>query len=418
MDPKNWQDLRINPARFQANFEAQAEIGATGDGGVHRPALSEAHLAVRGWFRQRVEAAGLEFRQDSAGNHSAILACGPAGGRTLLLGSHLDSVPHGGRYDGPLGLLAALEVLQVVQEAGLKLPVNLEAIDFTDEEGTLVGLLGSSALAGALDPQELQLPRGGRQALLSGLSHAGLTEAGLLAARRNPGSLAGYLELHIEQGPRLADTGIDIGIVTDIVGIGSYRLVFSGAANHAGTTPMAARKDAGLGAAAFILEARRLVLEEFPECVANVGAVRFEPGAFNIVPGLAELALEFRSPRKESFASLEQALLASARVQAEKYGLGLQVEPLGRHLPTPMSPVITREIAAAADALGLQTISLASGAGHDAQMLASICPAGMVFIPSAGGISHSPDEFSRWQDCLNGANVLLQSCSRIAYGLG
>ncbi len=414
----NWQDLRINPERFRANFEAQAEIGATGDGGVHRPALSEAHLAVRNWFRQRVESAGLEFRMDQAGNHSAVLACGPSGARTFLLGSHLDSVPYGGRFDGPLGVLAALEVLQVVKEAGLELPVNLEAIDFTDEEGTLIGILGSSALAGRLHPQDLQAPRGGREALLAGLTRSGLSEAGLLSARRPEESLAGYLEVHIEQGPRLIDAGLDIGIVTDIVGIGSYRLAFTGMANHAGTTPMNARKDAGLGAAAFILAARQLALDAYPGCAVNVGVVRFDPGAFNIVPGLAELTLEFRAPHKESFAKLEEALIALAHTQAEQYGLGLEAEFLGRHQPTPMNSAVNQAIAAAAEALGLQATQLVSGAGHDAQIMAEVCPAGLFFIPSVGGISHSPAEFSRWRDCLNGANVLLQTCLHRANDLG
>jgi beta-ureidopropionase / N-carbamoyl-L-amino-acid hydrolase len=410
--------LRINPERLKRNFEALAKIGATGDGGVHRPALSEAHLAARAWFRQQVEAAGVEFHLDGAGNHSAYLACGPVGAPTLLLGSHLDSVPNGGRFDGPLGVLAALEVLQVVQAAGLKLPVNLEAIDFTDEEGTLVGILGSSALAGLLRAKNLQAPRGGREALLAGLARAGLHESGLLAARRPPRSLAGYLELHIEQGPRLIEAGLDIGIVTDIVGIGSYRLAFTGTANHAGTTPMAARKDASLGAAAFILAVRRLVLEDFPGCAANVGSLRLEPGAFNIVPARAELALEFRSPQLESMARLEEALLALARDLADQYSLGLESEQLGRSQPTRMSPSANRAIAAAAASLGLQATYLTAGAGHDAQILAEICPAGIFFIPSVGGISHSPAEFSRWPDCLNGANVLLQACLRMAYGLG
>jgi beta-ureidopropionase / N-carbamoyl-L-amino-acid hydrolase len=406
--------LRIDPERLKMNFEAQAEIGATGDGGLNRPALSEAHLAVRAWFRQQVEAAGLEFHTDGAGNHSAFLACGPAGSPTLLLGSHLDSVPYGGRFDGASGVLAALEVLQVVQAAGLKLPVNLEAIDFTDEEGSLVGLLGSSALAGLLRPQDLLAPRGGREALLAGLARAGLDEDGLLTARRPAGSLAGYLELHIEQGPRLIEAGLDIGIVTDIVGIGSYRLVFSGTANHAGTTPMSARKDASLGAAAFILAARRLVLEEFPGCAVNVGSLKLEPGAFNIVPARAELALEFRSPQTESFARLEKGLLALGRELAEQYGLGLESELLDRLQPTRMNPSVNRAIAAAAASLGLQATYLASGAGHDAQALAEICLAGIFFIPSVGGISHSPAEFSRWPDCVNGANVLLQTCLRMA----
>ncbi len=174
--------LHVNAERFRADFEALAEIGSTGDGGVHRPALGEAHLAAREGFRRRSTEAGLEFRTDQAGNHSAFLACGPAGAPTLLLGSHLDSVPHGGRFDGALGVLAALEVLRTVKEAGVSLPVQLEAMDFTDEEGTLVGMLGSAALAGILQPEALQDPRGGRAALEDGLARAGLSEAGLLMA--------------------------------------------------------------------------------------------------------------------------------------------------------------------------------------------------------------------------------------------
>jgi N-carbamoyl-L-amino-acid hydrolase len=211
--------LRIDAARFRADFKAQAEIGATGYGGVHRPALGEAHLAARAWFRERIAAAALEFHTDGAGNHSAFLACGPAGAPTLLLGSHLDSVPHGGRFDGPLGVLAALESLRVVQEAGISLPVHLEAIDFTDEEGTLFGELGSTALAGTLAAEALREPRGGRAALEAGLARAGLTEPGLLTARRDPTSLAGYLELHIEQGPRLVNAQANVGVVTGIVGM-------------------------------------------------------------------------------------------------------------------------------------------------------------------------------------------------------
>ncbi len=175
---------------------------------------------------------------DAAGNHSALLKSGHEGAPTLILGSHLDSVPNGGKYDGALGVLAALESLRVIKENHLKLAVNLEAIDFTDEEGTLVGLMGSAALAGSLDREVIEKPRGGRENFLVGLKRAGLIEADLIKARRDPHSLAGYLELHIEQGPKLSKNGIDIGIVTGIVGICSYRISFLGQADHAGTTPM------------------------------------------------------------------------------------------------------------------------------------------------------------------------------------
>jgi len=411
--------LKVNPDRLRADFKALSAIGATGDGGtdmvgVHRPSLDEAHLAAREWFRARIDAAGLAFCKDGAGNHSALLACGPSDARTLLLGSHLDSVPYGGRFDGPLGVLAALEVLRVVIEADLSLPFHLEAVDFTDEEGTLVGLLGSRALAGHLSRDELANPRGGRQRLLEGLSRAGLTEDGLLGARRDPDTLAGYLELHIEQGPRLFNSGLQIGVVTAIVGIAAHRLVFQGAANHAGTTPMDARRDAGLGASAFAVAARQVVLESYPGCVMNVGAMDFEPGAYNIVPGKVTVTLEMRAPKADTLKRMEAELLACARQQAGRYDLELTIEALGRHNPAPMHPHMMDAIRSAADTLGLSHTDLHSGAGHDAQSLAAVCPSGMLFIPSVDGVSHSPREFSRWEDCLNGANILLQAVLTLA----
>jgi len=405
--------LHINPLRLQADFDALAQIGATGDGGVHRPALSEAHLAARQWFRKRAAADGFEVRQDTAGNHSAILRLQGAS-KTLLLGSHLDSVPNGGRFDGALGVLAALEVLRTVKDTGLKLPVHLEAIDFTDEEGTLVGLLGSEAITGRLTPHALQSPRGGRAALEEGLARAGLTEEGLLSASRDPSSLAGYLELHIEQGPRLAAAGLQIGVVKGIVGGRSFRLTFKGQANHAGTTPMDARRDAGQGASAFLLAAREIVMQDFPGCVANVGQMSFEPGAFNVIPARAHLSLEFRSMDPDQLKTMKSALLARANAEAERFGLDLDIQPLGGFTATPMHPQTQEDITRAADTLGLRHISLASGAGHDAQSLARITPAGMIFVPSVAGISHDPHEFTEWEDCINGANMLLLAAIEMA----
>ena len=242
-----FRNLRINPDRMLAAFNELAQIGATSDGGVHRPTFSEAHLAARQWFREQIEKFGLEFRTDGAGNHSAFLACGDDHAPTFLLGSHLDSVPKGGRFDGALGVMAAFEVLRTIKDAGLKLKVDLEAIDFTDEEGTLVGLLGSAGLAGRLHEELLQNPRGGREALLEGMKRAGLSDESMLSAARPQESLAGYLELHIEQGKRLERAGFDIGIVSAIVSIWSYRLSFVGRADHAGTTTMDDRLDASLG---------------------------------------------------------------------------------------------------------------------------------------------------------------------------
>jgi N-carbamoyl-L-amino-acid hydrolase len=402
-------DLRIDADRMLAAFEELARIGATGDGGVNRLALGEAHLAARAWFRRQIEQAGLEFRQDGAGNHSAFLACGEPDSQTLLLGSHLDSVPHGGRFDGALGLLAAFEALRTIQDAGLRLRVHLEAIDFTDEEGTLVGLLGSAALAGQLRADHLQTPRGGREALVEGMQRAGLSDESMLHAARPRGSLAGYLELHIEQGRRLERLGIDIGIVSAIVGMWSYRLSFLGRADHAGTTSMDDRHDAALGASAFTLAARELVMSDFRDCVMNVGRMEFRPGAFNIVPARVDLALEFRSSDEEQFKRLDLALLECAQREAERFGLELQTEFLGKHSPTAMSERIQQAFVNACKSLGLSSVSLASGAGHDAQSLAEACPVGMIFVPSKDGASHSAREFTEWEDCVNGANVLLQA---------
>jgi N-carbamoyl-L-amino-acid hydrolase len=235
-----------------------------------------------------------------------------------------------------------------------------------------------------------------------------------MAARRDPQSLAGYLELHIEQGSRLNSAEAEIGIVTGIVGIASYRLTFTGRADHAGTTPLQNRRDAGLGASAFTLETRRLILERFPECVTNVGWMALSPGAFNIVPALASLVLELRAPQEDLLTEVEAELLDLAREQAGRFGLGLEVTFLGKHMPAPLSPGVQAAIREAADALGLKTLALASGAGHDAQSFAGICPSGMIFVPSAGGASHSAREFTPWHDCVNGANVLLLAALSLA----
>lgn len=343
----------------------------------------------------------------------SFLVMDPAA-RTLLLGSHLDSVVHGGTYDGALGVVCALEVLRAVKDAGLDLAVALEAVDFTDEEGTLIGTLGSGALAGSLTPELLRAPRGGSDVFAAELARLGLTEQSLLAARRDPASLAGYLELHIEQGPVLERVGIQIGIVTAIVGSSSFRVTFDGEARHAGTTPMDERRDAAVGAAAFVLGVRETVTRGFPGCVATVGDVEIEPGAFNVVPGRARLCLECRSPDAGQLDALEAALEARARLEAHAAGLELTIARVGRWEPVPTDGRIRDELVAAAAELGLSTMELQSGAGHDAQALAAITPSGMAFVPSVGGISHDPLERTAWEDCVNGANVLLGAALRLA----
>jgi N-carbamoyl-L-amino-acid hydrolase len=402
-------NLRVNSERFRANFDELSQIGTTDDGGVNRPTFSPAHFKAREWFKKQAAAANLEFKIDGAGNHSAILYCGPSNAPIFLLGSHLDSVPNGGRFDGALGVLAAFEVLQTIQDAGLRLPFHLEAIDFTDEEGTLVGLLGSSAMAGKIKRNDLLDPRGGRQNFLDNIKKAGLTEDSICTAQRDKQSLAGYLELHIEQGARLEEENADLGVVTAIVGISSYKITYIGVANHAGTTSMTSRLDAAQGASAFTMAVRNLIINNFQDCVANVGNMRFEPGAFNIIPERVVISLEFRAPQIALLDQLESAILSLARDQANLFGLALEIEFLGKHAPASMDINLQNICKQAALTLGLNVLLMSSGAGHDAQSLADICPTGMIFVPSKAGISHSPREFTTWSDCINGANMLLLS---------
>ncbi len=411
---ESFSTLRINADRMQDSFTQLALIGSTGDGGVNRTTFSEAHLAARKWFQAEIKNCGLEFRMDGAGNHSAFLASDSTDAPTLLLGSHLDSVPNGGRFDGALGVMAALEVLRTFKENRIKLKSNLEAIDFTDEEGTHLSLFGSSALAGHLHSEDLQNPYSGRENFTAGLARAGLTETGLLQAKRPKKKVAGYLEVHIEQGKSLERAGIDVGIVSAIVGYGSYRMSYVGRADHAGSTAMEDRLDAGQGVAAFILAARETVMRDFPSCVANVGKIEFAPGASNIVPARADFLLEFRSSDADQLSKLDVALVELAQQKAGQFGLALIMEPLGKHSPNLMSVEIQQMFQKACDGLGLSSRVLASGAIHDAQSLVDVCPIGMIFVPSVDGASHAPREFTKWDDCVNGANVLLQTVLKLA----
>ena len=406
--------LRINSERMRADFNKLSKIGATEDGGVSRPAFSPTHLNARTWFREVIATGGLEFHADTAGNHSAVLPASMPGARTLLLGSHLDSVHQGGRYDGSIGVLAAIETLRTLNENHVVLPLSIEAIDFTDEEGAFIGILGSSALTGTLSEEALQAPRGGSELFSVVLQQANLTLAGLIKAKREPDTIAGYLELHIEQGKQLETQSIDIGIVSNIVGLCSYRLSFLGSAGHSGTTPMNARRDALQGASAAILACHKLVREAFPQCVLNFGQVEVFPCAYNVIPEEVVLALEFRAPDRDLLDDLENAIIRCARQQASSFKLELKFENLEKHPPVEMNHTLQEKIRQSADGLQLSHTTLASYAGHDAQSFAEICTAGMIFIPSIGGTSHSPAEYSHWEDCVKGANTLLQTALRFA----
>ena len=407
------ETIRVNEKRFLEDFSRLTRDGATSEGGLNRPALSEAHLAARETFRNMIWERGFQIREDTAGNLSACYALPGTGKPVLLLGSHLDSVANGGRFDGALGVAAAFEVLQILRDHGADPEMPVEVIDFTDEEGTWVSLLGSRAMSGQLTRKDLTNPRGNPEAFQRALERAGLSISGLLDAARPAESLQAYLELHIEQGTRLERSETDIGVVTGMVGIHMFLVTFLGQSNHAGTTPMNKRRDAALGAAEFCLMVQKTVMDDYPDCVATVGRMDFSPGAFNIVANRVTVFMELRSEDATRAGALEQALRKTSLSISAKFDLKVDFRHLESVAERKMAPTIVEQFESSVDLLGLSSRRLPSLAGHDAQSMATLCPAGLIFVPSAGGFSHSFREYTPWEACVEGANVLLHTAMQL-----
>ncbi len=399
--------LKINETRFLDDLRELATIGATADGGVSRPAFSAADIQARDWFQRKTAAAGLDYAMDGAGNQSAILPSGPPSQKRILAGSHLDSVPNGGRYDGSLGVLVALEALRTLQEAGIRPSVSLEAINFTDEESAIMGLMGSRAVCGQLRAGDFASARLAPAELDKRLGAAGISRETMLSARRD--DVLAFVELHIEQGTRLERAGIDIGVVNAIVGIRALRVSFYGEAAHAGTMPMINRRDAMWGAAQFVLRARDLVMRQFTPGVCNVGIIGAEPGAFNIVPARVRMGLEFRHASDAEMDQMQVELTRLLEECAAEFDLRVEYEATPAVVPAQMSEPVMGAFERAADTLGLSHQRLLSFAGHDTQNMATIAPAAMIFVPSRDGISHNPNEFTSDADCVNGANMILHT---------
>jgi N-carbamoyl-L-amino-acid hydrolase len=406
---------RVNFPRLKADLEALGRIGRTPEGGVSRPSFSDADLEARRWFLGRLRDAGLVPHVDGAGNIFARSAEGPPAGPVVLIGSHLDSVPNGGMYDGALGTLAGLEVVRVVRERGLRPNRPLEVVAFTDEEGAYGGFFGSYAVTGVLTAEMVRAQQdAGGLRLIDAMARHGLNALDALGARRDPAEIHAYLELHIEQGPILERLGIPIGIVEGICGIRRFRVTFRGRADHAGTTPMDARQDALVAAADCVVRARRLGLGAAPNGRATVGVLQVDPGVANIVPRRADLILELREQDPVALELLSAQGQEAARAAAEAWGVGVEIEPGLRIDPVPMGPPVRAAIGAAAQALGLRAHAMPAGAGHDAQVVGRVASAGMIFIPCREGRSHSPLEHAEDRDCENGANVLLNAALRLA----
>jgi N-carbamoyl-L-amino-acid hydrolase len=407
------QQLTINSLRLQDDFNELSNIGATVGGGISRLALSNEDLEGRSWFANRIEEAGLLVRDDEAGNLSGVLPSTIRNAKTFVMGSHLDTVPNGGKYDGVIGVLCALECLRTVKEAGIELPVHLEAIDFTDEEGTWQSFFGSLGFTGKLLPSHVNDALQDNGAFRVALFRAGITPTDVLRAKRNPEDIAGYLELHIEQSENLEKYQKQIGIVTKIVGRSTYNFNFYGEATHAATTSREKQKDALQGASRFITAMHDMANADYPQGVVNCGNVHVKPGAYNVVPELASLRVECRHHDETILADMENRLVQLAHECAKQHRLTISAKNVLRRSVAQMNPRMVQTITEVCIEQGRTFMPMISYAGHDAQILSPFVPSAMIFIPSKEGISHSPKEYSKWEDVVDGANVMLHTMLRL-----
>jgi allantoate deiminase len=385
-----------------ADLEAAARIGVDEQGGVSRFAWTPELARANEWLMQRLAELGLEVELDPAGN---VIGRWQAGeGKAVLLGSHLDTVPCGGCYDGALGVLAALDVVRRLRAEAFEPARPLWVASFNDEEGARfqTGMLGSRAFCGDCDLADWE-----RRGVAAAMAEAGFEFARLPQAARVE-EVAAYLELHIEQGPVLEQASADLGVVTAITGMLGFRARFLGEANHAGTTPMALRRDALAGAARAVLALRDRARAS-QELTANVGVISAEPGGFNVVPGAAELTIDVRSPTADGFARLEPFVRETLAEIAADEGLDLELRQTHRKEPVELDPELQDRLEAAGREEGASTLRLPSGAGHDAMVLAHHVPAAMLFVPSRRGLSHTPEEFSSPEHCELGARVLART---------
>jgi N-carbamoyl-L-amino-acid hydrolase len=407
-------ETQVSSDRLQQHLAALATYGANPEGGVSRVAYSEADRKGRAYVTELMKAAGLRVRVDTAGNIIGRREGSDPSLPAIMLGSHTDSVPKGGNYDGDVGVLGAIEVAQTLAERGVTLSHPLEVVNFTDEEGPVVG---SQAMSGHIDPARLDTISNSGMSVRDGIRAVGGNPDQLAAATRKPGELAAYVELHIEQGALLDDAKINIGVVEGIVGVAHWEVTATGFANHAGTTPMIGRRDALLAAAEFVLAVNRVATTMPGRQVATIGQIRAEPGAPNVIPGRVVMSLEIRDLEstkiQEVFTRLQSEALRIAT--ARQVSIAFSDQTVGVE-PAPTDERMRHLIAEAATALGLSYRAMPSGAGHDAQEMSRIAPIGMIFVPSVGGISHSPKEYTSPGDIANGANVLLQTVLAIDGG--
>ncbi|HZI43009.1 MAG TPA: Zn-dependent hydrolase [Gemmatimonadaceae bacterium] len=401
---------RVDGARLNRHLTELSRFGANPQGGVTRLAYSDADRQAREYVLGLMRDAKLPPTIDAAGNIMASRPGRDSSLKPILFGSHIDSVPEGGNYDGDVGSMAAIEVAQTLGERGITTRHPLQVVIWQNEEG---GLYGSRAVSGQLTPEELQNVSRSGKTIADGIAFLGGDVQRLATARRSKGDIAGYLELHIEQGGTLERDHIDIGIVEGIVGIKQWEVTVTGFANHAGTTPMDQRHDALLTAARFIEAVNRIVTSVPGRQVGTVGRIQALPGAPNVIPGQVICTLELRDLDAAKVDSLYASISAEATKIGAQNGTTFSFRLLHENVPAPSDPRVRALIADAARELGLTSRVMPSGAGHDAQAMATLAPMGMIFVPSISGISHAPKEFSKPADITNGANVLLETLLRV-----
>jgi N-carbamoyl-L-amino-acid hydrolase len=406
--------IAADPDRMERRINELGRFGANTEGGVSRVAYSDADLAGREYIKALMREAGLDVRVDAAGNIIGRREGAEEGLAPIMFGSHIDSVPGGGNYDGDVGVIGAIEVAELIQERNIETRHPLEVVVFTDEEG---GLVGSRAMIGKLTDAAMDVVSHSGMTVREGISHVGGDPDRLEETARKPGDIHAFIELHIEQGAILHEEGVNIGVVEGIVGIRWWEITVEGFANHAGTTPMNRRWDALVTAAELTLAINRTATTLPGRQVATVGRIEALPGAPNVIPGEVRMSLEIRDLDAVKIQQVFDLIAKEAERIAERRDTPVNFEEVDvASPPAPTDQQMRRIIAAAARDLDLTYKLMPSGAGHDAQDMATIAPTGMIFVPSRDGISHSPQEFTSAVDMANGATVLLNTVLSIDGG--
>ena len=411
----------INRDRLLRDLNAVSRIGLGEGGSVTRLVFSVHELRSRQLLVHLMNQAGLDVRVDAAGNIFGRLAAG-RDGPAVLAGSHLDSVVQGGRYDGPVGVIGALEAVRTIKESGVPVPVPFESVCFVGEESSRFGFatLGSSLVAGdvTMDDFAHAVDAGGTR-LEDVLSSLGIYRDNLASLRRDPKTVKAYLELHIEQGPVLESKKKKIGVVTAIAAPSRFRVVFKGQADHSGTTPMEMRKDALVAAGHLITYIDEVCREHAAtdkgRVVGTVGAVKVEPGVINAIPGRAELQVDVRSITSASKRKVASLIKKRARQIARERGVKAEVVTIRDEEPVPMHPGVIALIRSLCEERGVPFEVMPSGAGHDAMQMARIAPTGMIFIPSTNGVSHNPTEWTDPEEICLGTQLLVEALLRAAH---